>query len=301
MAGTIYNVLQAMDNLANAPVSLAARILQPAPTSRPSQSTADLTPPKVVKRKRRLTLPLDPPTAEVSGKARWFSRAGQQHTFDQRQSPLMRLPAELRAEIWGYVILGDTDAEIAVRWRSTGSGRGRAIAFKVLADGSQGERNMGVLGMLRSCRMIYSETIALLYSLPIFSFHNEKVETFLAFICAILQHRRDQIRYLNLSWTMYTALPSSLQLPPVFKLNGMWSYKRISNIKALSELPDATSASTENGYVYSHWVIDEALKSLKGLEKGGVKNGAASTGCFAQNSSDHRGAQDAQTSSNLST
>lgn len=155
MAGAIHGVLQAMDTLANAPVSLTARLLQPAPPRQHSQSVADLTPPKIVKRKRRLTLPLDVPAPGELGKAKWFGKTVQQRTFEQLQSPLMRLPAELRQEIWRYVILcnadgddGRSDGVIEIQWRSTGSGRGRASALRPL------HQRLGVLGLLTSCRIM---------------------------------------------------------------------------------------------------------------------------------------------------
>lgn len=155
MTNAIHDVLQAMDNLANAPVSLALRLTQAAPPPRLLQSTADLTPPKVVKRKRKLTLPLDITASVSSGRARWFGRhEQQQRTYEQRQSPLMRLPAELREMIWRYVILGSGEGEIVLRWRGSGHGRGRASAFKVVPGVDRKKDMLGVLGMLRSCRLM---------------------------------------------------------------------------------------------------------------------------------------------------
>ena len=129
----------------------------------------------------------------------------------------------------------------------------------------------------------YSEAIDLLYSLPMFSFNNQNIETFLAFIGATLQHRRDQIRFLDLRWL---SQPKGELGPtaPENMLKGRWSYKRIGNIKALSELPNGTSVQSENGYVHAHWVIEQILKSMKGLEKGGIRWGSDSTGYFAQES-----------------
>lgn len=158
MTSAIHNVLQAMDDLANVPVALAVRLVQPAPPRRFSQDPAELKPPKVVKRKRRLTLPLDPTAPRISGRPKWLGKQEQQQqrTCYQQQSPLMRLPAELRAEIWSHVILGGKkDGVIPIRWRSTGSGRGRASALVVLPPGrSRDDARLGVLGMLRSCRMM---------------------------------------------------------------------------------------------------------------------------------------------------
>jgi hypothetical protein len=165
MANAIHGVLQAMDNLANAPVLLTARLLQPAPPRQHTQSAADLTPPKVVKRKRRLTLPLDEVSPEVSGRTKWYGkRVVRQRTSEQLQSPLMRLPAELREQIWRYVILNSTgrydsttgDA-IEIHWRSAGYGRGRARASYALPPEHGKDQALylsGALSLLCSCRMM---------------------------------------------------------------------------------------------------------------------------------------------------
>lgn len=157
----MHGILHAVDSIANAPASLTARLTQPAPSRQRSQSVADLTPPKVVKRKRRLTLPLDVPAPEVSGKAGWFYKRVQQRTFEQLQSPLLKLPAELREEIWRHVILSGADehcnrndAVIELHWRGTGSGRGRASAFRVPFKRDRDQWGLGVLGMLCSCRIV---------------------------------------------------------------------------------------------------------------------------------------------------
>lgn len=127
----------------------------------------------------------------------------------------------------------------------------------------------------------YSDAIDLLYSLPTFSFQNQNVETFLAFIGATLQHRRDQIRYLDLRWLSQPKSEVGPQTPE-YKLNVKWSYRRISNIKALSELPDGKNFETDCAFVLPGWVIEDILESMKGLKKGGVNWGCESTGCFAQ-------------------
>lgn len=163
MANAIHDVLQAMDNLANAPVSLTARLLQPALPRQHTQSTADLTPPKVTKRKRRLTLPLDEPLSEPLGRAKWFGKKTvQQRTFEQLQSPLMRLPAELREQIWRYVVFNSTGrydsttgGAIEIQWRSAGYGRGRARASYALSPEhgkDQARYLLGAMSLLCSCR-----------------------------------------------------------------------------------------------------------------------------------------------------
>jgi hypothetical protein len=152
MASAIHGVLQAMDNIANAPVLLSARLLEPAPVRQYKQRASDLTPPKVVKRKRRLTLPLETPAPQMPSKAKWIGRASQQRSFGQSQSPLMKLPAELREQIWKYVILGKNDGLMKIGWRSTGLSHGRASAYNVSIDKPREEWGPGVMGMLCSCR-----------------------------------------------------------------------------------------------------------------------------------------------------
>ncbi|KAF1933278.1 uncharacterized protein M421DRAFT_415622 [Didymella exigua CBS 183.55] len=283
MAGAIHGVLQAMDNLANAPVSLTAWLVQSAPPRQHSPTAADLTPPKVVKRKRRLTLPLDDVAHEVPGRPKWFGKTVQQRTLEQLQSPLTRLPAELREQIWRHVILTNADrydgksgGVVQLEWRSTGSGRGRARSRGKL------DTRPGVLGMLCSCRIVYSEAIDLLYCLPTFSFRHQNVETFLAFMCAIPQHRRNRIRFLDLRWLGVPKARSGLD-PPVYQSTSQWSYRRISNIRALSRLPDKAVIEAEDELFDSTWVVNEILKGMEGLEKGGVNWGRVSTGCFARN------------------
>lgn len=165
MANAIHGVLQAMDNLGNAPVMLTARLLEPSPPRQHTQSTADLTPPKVVARKRRLTLPLDETRPEVPGRTKWFGRKSvQQRTFSQLQSPLMRLPAELREQIWRYVVFNSTGRHdsptggaIEIHWRSAGYGRGRARASYALSPEhgkDQALYLLGALSLLCSCRVM---------------------------------------------------------------------------------------------------------------------------------------------------
>ncbi|KAF2633062.1 hypothetical protein BU25DRAFT_88239 [Macroventuria anomochaeta] len=280
MTETIRDVLQAMDNIANVPALLSARLLQPAPVPRYTQSASDLTPPKVVRRKRQLTLPLDTPAPDTARLAKWLGRANQQRTCDQSQSALMRLPAELREQIWKDVILGTDDGVIELGWRSTGRGRGRASAYKVTFEKPRDEWGTGVLGMLCSCRVIYSEAIGLLYSLPTFSFRFQNIGTFLAFVCAIPPHRREQIKYLDLCWLNQPKAPSGVPQGAAHRINPLWSYKRICNVKALSELPRPEIGGTD--FVHAEWVVKEILKGMKGLEKGGIRWGSLSTGCLAQ-------------------
>lgn len=165
MANAIHGVLQAMDNLANAPVSLTARLLQPSPPRQHTQSAADLTPPVVIKRKRRLTLPLAEIPAEVPGRSKWFGKkVVHQRSFSQLQSPLMRLPAELREQIWRYVILNSTGrydstvgGAIEIHWRGAGYGRGRARASYTLSPEHGKDQALylyGALNLLCSCRMM---------------------------------------------------------------------------------------------------------------------------------------------------
>lgn len=129
-------------------------------------------------------------------------------------------------------------------------------------------------------RPSYSEAINLLYSVPTFSFQHQNVETLLAFVCAIPQHRRDRIRFLDLRWLDTPRALRGLE-PPVYQPSCKWSYRRISNIRALSQLPTRVAARVN--LVSSTWVINETLKEMKGLENGGVNWGSASTGCFARN------------------
>ncbi|UPX15081.1 uncharacterized protein EKO05_0005544 [Ascochyta rabiei] len=281
MTNALHGVLHAIDTIANAPALLSARLLDPVPIRPPKQSASDLTPPRAVSRKRRLTLPLDAPVS-VPSKAKWLGKAGHQRTCDQAQSPIMRLPAELRSEIWKYVVLGKSNGVVEIGWRSKGHSHGRASAYKVSFDKPRDEWGPGLLGMLCSCRVIYSETIHLIYSLPIFSFHYQNVETLFAFLGALLPHRRDQIRILDLRWLGQCKMPNDTPQPQPHQMNRGWSYTRISNIRALSELPRPAVGRSNAGFVNPDLVIDDVLGRMKGLEMGGVMWGCRSTGCFRQ-------------------
>ncbi|XPS70202.1 hypothetical protein M3J09_002440 [Ascochyta lentis] len=276
MTNALHGVL---NTITNAPTSLSARLLDPAPIREPEQRALDLTPPRVVKRKRRLTLPLNPPVS-VSAKAKWFSKADRQRTYHQAQSPLMQLPAELRDQIWKYVILGNNDGEMAIGWRSTGHSHGRASAFTVSFDKPRGEWGPGVLGMLCSCRVIYSETINLIYSLPTFSFRYQNTETFLAFVGAILPHRRNLVRALDLRCLGQGRVSDTTLQPLEHQMNPKWSYARISTVKALSELPRPVMSELDADFVRPERVVEEVLRGMEGLRKGGVRWGCKSTGCF---------------------
>lgn len=99
-------------------------------------------------------------------------------------------------------------------------------------------------------------------------------------MCAILPQRRDQIRFLDLRWL--GAFRSYPYRETEYQSRPQWSYKRIDNIKALSQMPDASAARGEQGVVNSDWVVKEVLRGMQSLEKGGVNWGCASTGCFAE-------------------
>jgi hypothetical protein len=57
-------------------------------------------------RKRRLRLPLEPMIVEKRGWWIWKNHEAQQQSFDQLQSPLGRLPEELRAIVYAHLVTG---------------------------------------------------------------------------------------------------------------------------------------------------------------------------------------------------
>lgn len=91
---------------------------------------------------------------------------------------------------------------------------------------------LGVLSLLRSCRLIYTEAVPLLYSTPTFSFSHTGPLTFLASTATILPHRRNAIRNINLSYLDCQRLGDGDE-------EAEFSYVFIRNLIKYIELPDS--------------------------------------------------------------
>lgn len=172
-------------------------------------------------REHRLSIP-------VSLREKELSCPGSQRgkTFDQTQSPLMRLPFELRQMVYRYV-LGDSTMHMILKEQKLGHLRCKAesaLACPLGYNGltlsreccwgtvdsaniwapQSGNRNEptdgGIIPLLRSCRQIYSESIAFLYSTNAFSFSD--LDCLRYFSCTILPERLALIQNLDIEWCM---------------------------------------------------------------------------------------------------
>lgn len=158
-------------------------------------------------RPRALTTPLlaNPEEPSLLSRVNPFKRISpRQKTFDQSQSPLACLPREIRDLIWTEVL---GDRLLQVKRTSTKL----LCPFDCTKDVENGsvicEHNNWrlvngprccLLPLLKTCRMIYSEAIPILYGRNVF--HFDHVDMFLYFRQSVLPQRLNQIRILYLSW-----------------------------------------------------------------------------------------------------
>lgn len=171
MATAIYSTLQAAEILTTATLLLPYRFFKYVTSARYSTNS----PPRVHKRKRRLSLPLDERRSLHTFLPGVHKK--KQTTKPQHQSPLMNLPAELRVLIWTYVVVGgEEEGEFRmVRMcveRALARGVQSAEAQVFLGDWELHEacwrtgcvvaraedgfwiRGVGVMGLLCSCRAV---------------------------------------------------------------------------------------------------------------------------------------------------
>ncbi|KAF2821700.1 hypothetical protein CC86DRAFT_426049 [Ophiobolus disseminans] len=81
-------------------------------------------------------------------------------------SPLLRLPAELRAKIWGYAL---TYEYIVLQRANCGSRLGKLKGgARSTAHNGRMEKELSALHLSETCRQIYSETATMAYELNIF-------------------------------------------------------------------------------------------------------------------------------------
>lgn len=148
-----------------------------------------------------------------------------QQTFDQLQSMLCaRLPYEIRQLIWSYVLGGrllhivrayDSKKLRAVDcvegfgpgletrehhcWGSiTGPNTGSSLGFYLMPCENHPARPANLLPLLQTCRMIYAETVTVLYEDNIFDL--DFLDTLFYLKRPVLPQRLNQIHILNLSW-----------------------------------------------------------------------------------------------------
>jgi hypothetical protein len=171
-------------------------------------------------RPRALTLPL-PPKSSSSWNP--FKRVAQ--VAEQSQSPFFALlPFEIRSLIWNQVVGGfllhmvlapkrllaitcgeDCETELSTNrhrcWVIEGPHlylNSTGIGWPTGLGPEHPAKLAHLLGLLRTCRAIYSEAIPILYKKNIFDF--DKLDTLIDFQKTILPQRHNQIRILNFTW-----------------------------------------------------------------------------------------------------
>ncbi|PTU25387.1 hypothetical protein P175DRAFT_0498507 [Aspergillus ochraceoroseus IBT 24754] len=160
-----------------------------------------------------------------------------QQTHDQQQSPLCRLPYEIRLIVWKYCLSG-------FRWHIAYHGS-RLIGIECTEDHSwldlseyvqklsikkSGPARMGPVGrvpILLSCRLIYSDTVPLLYANNIFDFQDGYVLPVLA--NSILPSRLNLIRTVKMHTSYHTSMSREETSPEIYR-----DWKRLCSV--LSEM-----------------------------------------------------------------
>ncbi|KAH7371097.1 hypothetical protein BKA66DRAFT_573057 [Pyrenochaeta sp. MPI-SDFR-AT-0127] len=249
---TLSRVEEVVTKILRLPLATVLYILPAEARVRKWLNDARQTPPRVRTRKRRLTLPLDDaPT--------FSSRMGlgaKQETKHQTQSPLLQLPAEIRLYIWAYVVDLGQKEELRMSRKGyamfpyKGSPNAAYSSVGALRKKDVVEWGLGVMGLLCSCRTVYTEIVPLLYLTP--TFHFTDVYAFFGFSCTILPHRRAQIRYLKLDFLNpgHVSSCSSKYL----------DYEPVSHLKAIAPLPKPAADGKQHTVVSLQWAVEEILK-----------------------------------------
>ncbi|KAL5356473.1 hypothetical protein BJX96DRAFT_142862 [Aspergillus floccosus] len=186
------------------------------------------------RRPRALSCPLP-----LSPKSRlpwnlFHKSAPQQRTSDQSQSALARLPWEIRHQIWSYVLGGrllhivrghktllviecleDFGPDLETRqhgcWGWSCGPPFDWLGFYMQPQDGHPARPANLLPLLQTCRVIYTEAVAVLYESNIFDFNH--LDSLLYFRQSVLPQRLNQIRRLNLSWDIQWSLSSACAFP----------------------------------------------------------------------------------------
>ncbi|OCL03295.1 hypothetical protein AOQ84DRAFT_356975 [Glonium stellatum] len=189
-------------------------------------------------RSRSLTLPL-PPSSITPGT--------KQRTLAQTKSTLItKLSTEIRLIIWEYAL---TDKMVHITQER------KKLLNKPCIDTSDtverhldcccasaygdiwSEQNSAkLLPLLRTCRLVYSEAVDILYSRNTFRF--EHLDTFIHFSTVILPSRFNSIRSLQIYWYFKRDiyLNSSFSYPPYDKATWEKACSILANIDALRYL-----------------------------------------------------------------
>ncbi|KAJ5247830.1 hypothetical protein N7468_002813 [Penicillium chermesinum] len=133
-----------------------------------------------------------------------------QHYLEQDQSPLARLPVEVRSRIWAYYFGREQFHIVRVERRSLVKTTSKLVGIRCSQSReTKGESScnhacesiaetVDLVPLLRTCRMIYSEAVNIMYQRHVFIFDN--VDRILDFASAIIPRRLAQIRAVHFTY-----------------------------------------------------------------------------------------------------
>lgn len=124
----------------------------------------------------------------------------------------------------------------------------------------------GVLALMRSCRLVYTEAIPLLYSIPTFVFSHTGPLTFMAFVAGVVLERKNVIRWLDLG-DLESARPGD-RGEKEGDGDVEFSYAFVRHLDMYTELPDARR---EGRKLTEGWAVGKVLGGMKGLGRGRVE------------------------------
>ncbi|KAF1940033.1 hypothetical protein EJ02DRAFT_513431 [Clathrospora elynae] len=130
--------------------------------------------------------------------------ASQTHFSMQMESPFFRkLPAELRNAVYEHLVQDEVYIVFmsgVIRSYSSDDPRVKHLGQSVVPAGDH-QSSTGWLGMLQTCRRMYSETITLVYSTT--KFRIQDYDSFFSFTATILPQRFQSIRRLHIVGKTY--------------------------------------------------------------------------------------------------
>ncbi|KAF4628387.1 hypothetical protein G7Y89_g9766 [Cudoniella acicularis] len=175
-------------------------------------------------------------------------------SFKNSESVLLSLPREIRDIIFEYVA-GGMVIHFWIKERKLNGHR--SVATKDLFRADLGlsspskicwiSPTIGVMGMLLSCRQVYSEAISHLYAKNLFGTTECDVVT-------LLPQLLDPTSFNNIrSFSFYWSLRLPTRFPP---LHGHYAYP----------VRDGQTSKDENGYIKTWLRVWKSLSSMQGLE-----------------------------------
>lgn len=202
-----------------------------------------------VQRKRRRALSISPVARST--------------TFYQQQSPLFALPAELRQQIFSYVLCGHTlplemrhDGRLAIsepfQYSKTAS------TYDTVCSAPKRDR---VTSLFSTCHLGYLETMPMLYSTCHLTTDDPAV---LLYLAKVFPPSHLQGMHITLTWRVYDAPDYKSRTKPFRKKNALWLevWTVMAKLKGLASLQ--VYLTTDYNRAFS-WVEkgEEALRKIE--------------------------------------